>query len=152
MGNLKARLQRTKEGIGLHKHDKNVLDHLEQLDIQDVGGSGGAATPLSLALLDLVADLDKMKAEYEVVLGDWNVRHPVDEPSKDAAGRWNTAVVRRFAQSRGLVEPPKRRLDWGGVEPRTYISGGNESWIDLVLLGEQESGGQGAGEGSRSAD
>ena len=48
------------------------MDHLEQLDTQEVGGSGGVATPISLALLDLAADLDKMKAEYEVVVGDWN--------------------------------------------------------------------------------
>ena len=65
---------------------------------------GGAATPVSLALLDLAADLDKMEAEYEVVVGDWNVRHPEGEPSKNAASRWNTTVVRRFIQGRGLVE------------------------------------------------
>ena len=86
---------------------------MEQLDTQEVGGSGGAATPVSLALLDLAAELDKMKAEYEVVVGDWNVRHPEGKPSKNAAGKRNTAVVRRFAQSRGLVEPLKKRLDWG---------------------------------------
>ena len=59
---------------------------MEQLDTQEVGGSGGVATPVSLALLDLAADLDKMKAEYEVVVGDWNVRHPDGEPNKNAAG------------------------------------------------------------------
>ena len=134
MVNLKARLQRAKEGAELDKHDRRVLDHLEQLDTQEVGGSGGAATPVSLALLDLAAELDKMKAEYEVVVGDWNVRHPGGKPSKSAAGRRNTAVVRRFALSRGLVEPLKRRLGWGEVEPRTYSSGGNESWIDYYLV------------------
>ena len=60
----------------------------------------------------LHAELDKMKAEYEVVVGDWNVRHPEGEPSKAAAGKGDTTVVKRFAQSRGLVEPPKKRLDW----------------------------------------
>jgi len=43
-------------------------------------------------------------------------------------------VVQRFAPSRGLVEPPKGRLDWGEVEPRTYRSGENESWIDYYLV------------------
>ena len=70
MGNLKARLQRAKNGAELDKHNRRVLDHLEQLDTQEVGGKGGAATLVSLALLDLAADLDKMKAEYEVMVGD----------------------------------------------------------------------------------
>ena len=132
----KARLQRTKEGAGLDKHDRRVLGHLEQLGTQGVGGSGGAATPVSLALLDLAADLDKMEAEYDVVVGDWNVRHPKGEPGENAAGRGDTIVVRRFAQSRGLVEPLKKRLDWGEVEPRTYNTGGKESWIDYYLVGK----------------
>ena len=33
-----------------------------------------------------------MKAEYEVVVGDWNVRHPEGAPNKNAADRRNTAV------------------------------------------------------------
>ena len=111
MANLKVRLQRAKEGTGLDKHNRRVLDHLEQMDTQEVGGSGGAASPVSLALLDLVAELDEMKAEYEVVVGDWNVRHPRGKPSKNSAGRRNTAVVQRFAQSMGLVEPLKGRLN-----------------------------------------
>ena len=44
MVNLKTRLQRAKEGAGLDKHNRRVLDHLVQLDIQEVGGSGGVAT------------------------------------------------------------------------------------------------------------
>ena len=127
MVNLKARLQKAREGAELDKHNRRVLGHLEQLDTQEVGGSGGVATPVSPALLDLAAELDKMKAEYEVVVGDWNVRHPGGKPSKSAAGKGNTAVVGRFALSRGLVEPLKKRLGLGEVEPRTYSSGGNES-------------------------
>ena len=65
MVNLRARLRRVKEGAELDKHNRRVLDHLEQLDTLEVGGSGGAATPVSLALLDLAADLDKLNAEYE---------------------------------------------------------------------------------------
>ena len=112
IANLKARLQREREGAVLEKHDRRVLEHLGQLDTLEVGGSGGIATPwpVSLALLDLAAELDKPKAEYEVVVVDWNVRHPEGQPSKGAAGRRNTAVVRRFAQSRGLVEPLEPRL------------------------------------------
>ena len=53
----------------------------------------------------MAAELDKMKAEYEVVVGDWNVRHPEGQPSKTAAGRRNTAMVRRFAQSRAVPRP-----------------------------------------------
>ena len=121
MVNLKAKLQKAREGAELDKHSGRVLDHLEQLDTQEVGGSGGAATPVSLALLDLAADLDKMKAEYEVVVGDWNVRHPDGTQHSQAAGRRNTAVVRRFAQSRGLVDPLKKRLGKEEVEPRTYL-------------------------------
>ena len=107
MVNLRTRLQRAKEGAGLDKHNRRVLDHLEYLDTLEVGGSGGAATPVSLALLDLAADLDKLKAEYEVVVGDWNVRHPDGAQHSQAAGRRNTAVVRRFAEGRGLVDPPE---------------------------------------------
>ena len=69
-----------------------------------------------------------------MVVGDWNARHPRGKPSSTAAGRRNTAVVQRFALGRGLVEPLKDRLDWGEVEPRTYRSGGNESWIDYYLV------------------
>ena len=134
MVNLRTRLQRAKEGAGLDKHNRRVLDHLEQLGTLEVGGSGGAATPVSLALLDLAADLDKLKAEYEVVVGDWNVRHPDGIQHPQAAGRRNTAVVRRFAQSRGLVDPLKKRLGKEEVEPRTYFSGGKETWIDYYLV------------------
>ena len=111
-----------------------MLDHLEQLDTQEVGGSVGVASPVSLALLDLAAELDKMNAEYEVVAGDWNIRHPGGKPNKSAAGRRNTSMVQRFVLSRGLVEPMKGRLGWGEVEPRTYRSGGNESRIDYYLV------------------
>jgi hypothetical protein len=69
-----------------------------------------------------------------VVVGDWNVRYPEGQPSKGAAGRRNTAVVKRFAQGRGLVEPLEPRLGWGVAEPRTYNSGGDESWIDYYLV------------------
>ena len=119
MVNLKARLQKAREGAELDKHNRRVLDHLEQLDTQEVEGSGGAATPVSLALLDLAADLDKMKAEYEVVVGDWNVRHPDGEPSKNAAGitKRNTAVVRRFAQSRG---PGRAQQTQDALKPSMY--------------------------------
>ena len=134
MGNLKARLQKSREKNELSRYDRKVLEHLEQLDTQEVGGKGGATTPVSLALLDLAAELDKMKAEYEVVVGDWNVRHPRGKPSLAAAGRRNTAVVQGFAMGRGLVEPLKERPDWGEVEPRTYISGENESWIDYFMV------------------
>ena len=50
MVNLKARLQRAKERTELDTHDRRVLEHLQQLDTQEVGGSGGAATPVSLEL------------------------------------------------------------------------------------------------------
>ena len=110
MGHLKARLQKARDKAELGKHDRRVLSHLEQQDALEVGGIGGVATPVSLALLDLAEELDKMTAEYEVVVGDWNVRHPRGKPSPNDAGRRNTAVVQRFALSRGLVEPLKKRL------------------------------------------
>ena len=91
-------------------------------------------SPRSSSRLDLAADPDKMKAEYEVVVGDWNVRHPDGTQHPQAAGKRNTAVVRRFAQSRGLVDPLKKRLGKDEVEPRTYSSGGNETWIDYYLV------------------
>ena len=99
MVNLKARLQRSREKAELIRHVRSVLVHLGQLDTQEVGGKGGAATLASLALLDLAAELDKMGVEYEVVVGDWNVRHPRGKPSMTAAGRRGTAVVQRFALS-----------------------------------------------------
>ena len=43
-------------------------------------------------------------------------------------------MVRRFARSRGLVDPLKRRLGKEEVEPRTYFSGGKETWIDYYLV------------------
>ena len=48
MVNLKARLQRAKEGAELEKHNMRVLDHLDQLDTLGVGGSGGVAILLSV--------------------------------------------------------------------------------------------------------
>ena len=139
MGHLKARLQKARDEAELGKHDRRVLSHLEQQDTLEVGGIGGVATPVSLALLDLAEELDKLKAEYEVVVGDWNVRHPGGKQHASAAGRRNTAVVQRFAMDRGLVDPLKEgHLDVGEVEPRTYFGGGpdgkNESWIDYHLV------------------
>ena len=139
MGHLKARLQKARDEAELGKHDRRVLSHLEQQDTLEVGGIGGVATPVSLALLDLAEELDKLKAEYEVVVGDWNVRHPGGKQHASAAGRRNTAVVQRFAMDRGLVDPLKEgHLDVGKVEPRTYFGGGpdgkNESWIDYYLV------------------
>ena len=75
-----------------------------------------------------------MKAEYEVVVGDWNVRHPDGTQHTQAAGRRNAAVARRFAEGRGLVDPLKRRLGKEEVEPRTYSSGGVETWIDYHMV------------------
>ena len=43
-------------------------------------------------------------------------------------------MVQRFALGRGPMESLKERLDWGEVEPRTYRSGGNESWIDYYMV------------------
>ena len=40
-------------------------------------------------------------AECEVVVGDWNVRHPDGTQHSRAAGKRNTAVVRRFAKKAG---------------------------------------------------
>ena len=134
MGNLKAKLQRARDGAELDKYNRRALGHLEQLDTQEVGGSGGVATPTSLALLDLAADLDKMKAECEVVVGDWNARHPDGTQHSRAAGKRNTAVVRRFAKGRGLVDPLKKRLGKREVEQRAYNNGGIETWIDYYMV------------------
>ena len=46
----------------LDTQNRAVVDHLEQLGTMVVGGKGGAANPVSLALFD------KVKAEYEVVV------------------------------------------------------------------------------------
>ena len=43
-------------------------------------------------------------------------------------------MVRRFAQSRGLVDPLKKRLGKEEVGPRTYFSGRTETWIDYYLV------------------
>ena len=47
----------------MDKHDRRVLDCLEQLDTHGVGGSGGATSPVSLALLDPAVELDKVKEQ-----------------------------------------------------------------------------------------
>jgi ribonuclease HI len=114
-----------------------VLEHLEQLDTLVVGGKGGAANPVSLALLDLAHDLNKVRSEYEVVVGDWNVRNPRGKASTSAARRRNTAMVSRFAAQRGLVDPLKSRMDWGEEEPVTYTSGERRSWIDYFLVSKK---------------
>ena len=41
------------------------------------------------------------------VVAGWGVRHPKGQPNRDTAGRMGTAVVRVFAQRKGLVEPLK---------------------------------------------
>ena len=110
----------------MDKHDRRVLDHFEHFGTLEVGGSGGPGCRV-VALLDLAAELDKVKAEYEMVVGDWNVRHSEGGSSKNTPGGRSTTVVRRFALSTGLVEPLKKRLGWGEADPRTYGSGGNES-------------------------
>ena len=74
MRNLRGRLERHREAGTLDKQDRAVLEHLEQLGTLVVGGKGGAANPVSLALFDLAHDLNKVMAKYEVVVGDWNVR------------------------------------------------------------------------------
>ena len=43
-------------------------------------------------------------------------------------------MVRRFAKGRGLVDLLKKRLGKGEVEPRTYNSGGIETWIDYYMV------------------
>ena len=91
--NLRRRLEKHREAGTLDEHDRAVLDHLEQLGTLAVGGKGGAANPVSLALFDLTRDLDKVKVECEVVAGDWNVRSPSGRVSTSAAGRRNTAMV-----------------------------------------------------------
>ena len=81
-----------------------------------VGGRGEAASPVSLALFDLARDLNKVKAEYEVVVGDWNVRNPGGRASKNADGRRNTEMVKRFAVQRGLhdrVPEAQAGQGWG---------------------------------------
>ena len=137
MRNLRGRLERQKEAGTLDKQDSVVLEHLEQLDTLVVGGKGGAANPVSLALLDLAHDLNKVRSEYEVVVGDWNVRNPRGKASTSAARRRNTAMVSRFAAQRGLVDPLKSRMDWGEEEPVTYTSGERRSWIDYFLVSKK---------------
>ena len=97
MRNLRGRLERHREADTLDKQDRAVLEHLEQLGTLVVGGKGGAANPVSLALFDLAHDLNKVMAEYEVVVGDWNVRSPSGRASTSAAGKRSTAMVSRFA-------------------------------------------------------
>ena len=85
---------------------------------------------MSLALLDLARDLDKVKAEYEVIVGDWDVRQPGGQPSKTTNGRRNTAMVKRFAVQRGLVEPlkPNHRVPTmaGTIGNMCVMSDGNK--------------------------
>ena len=52
MLNLRRRLEKHREADTLDEQDGAVLDHLEQLGTMVVGGKGGAATPVSLALFD----------------------------------------------------------------------------------------------------
>jgi len=92
---------------------------------------------MSLALFDLARDLNKVNAEYEVVVGDWNVKNPGDRASKGADGRRNTAMVQRFAVQRGLIEPLKPILGGGEVEPVTYVSGERRTWIDYYLVSKK---------------
>ena len=92
---------------------------------------------MSLALFDLTHDLHKVRSEYEVVVGDWNVRSPSGRAGTSAAGRRNTAMVGRFAAQRGLVDPLRSRMDWGEEEPVTYTSGERRTWIDYLLVSKK---------------
>jgi hypothetical protein len=56
MRNLRGRLERHREAGTLDKQNRAVLEHLEQLGTLVVGGKGGAANPVSLALFDLTQD------------------------------------------------------------------------------------------------
>ena len=102
-----------------------------------VGGNGRAATPVSLALFDLMRDLNKVRAEYEVVVGDWNMRSPSGRVSTSVVGKRNTAMVQRFATQRGLVDPLSPRLDRGEEELVTHVSGERENWIDCYPVSKK---------------
>ena len=62
------------------------------------------------------------------------MRHPDGTRHTQIVGRRNTTVVRKFAEGTGLVDPLKRRLGKEEVEPRTYSSGGIETWIDYYMV------------------
>ena len=92
---------------------------------------------MTSALFDLAHDLNKMMAEYEVVVGDWNMRNPGGRSDRKADGKRNTAMVKRFAVQRGLVGPLKARLDWFEDELVTYVSGERRTWIDYYLVSKK---------------
>ena len=58
-----------------------------------------------------------------MVVDDWNVRHPDGTQYPRVASKRDTAVVRRFVQSRGLVDPLKKRLGKEEIEVRTAVEG-----------------------------
>ena len=106
MPNLRRRLEKHREASTLDTQGRAVLDHLEQLGTLVVGGKGGAANPVSLALFDLAHDMNKVLAEYEVVVGDWNVRSSSGRASTSAASKMNTAMVKKFAVQRVAAQVP----------------------------------------------
>ena len=99
MRNLRGRLERHMEACTLDTQDKAVLEHLEQLGTLVVRGKGGATKPVSLALVDLAHDLNKAMTEYEVVVGDWNVRSPSGRASTSEAEKgtlqWSLGLQHR---------------------------------------------------------
>ena len=137
MRNPRGRLERHREAGTLDKQDRAVLEHLEQLGKLVVGGKGGATNPMSLSLFDLAHDLNKVMPEYEVVVGDWNVRSRSGMASTSAADKMNTAMVRRFAVQREPGDPLKTRTDWDEEEPVTYTRGETGTWIDSFLVSKK---------------
>ena len=79
-------------------------------------------------------------AEYEVVVGDWNVRSPSGRASTSVACKRDSAMVRSFAIQRGLVDPLKTRMDWDEEEPEIYTSGERRTWIDYYLVSKKLDG------------
>ena len=67
MARLRAKLQHDEVKGCIEAQGRRTLAHLKQVGTLEVGGVGGGATPISLALHDIEADLYKMKAKYEVI-------------------------------------------------------------------------------------
>ena len=49
----RARLEKAETGEQLSRKEEGLLKHLRQVDSEEVGGQGGVANPISLALRDI---------------------------------------------------------------------------------------------------
>jgi hypothetical protein len=86
----------------LRAWDAELLEHLSSTE-------AGGPSPKSVALLELRQDLQRLRCEYVVIGGDWNMGPPgvtdYKTGEETTSNRRNTAMIEDFARKLDLVAP-----------------------------------------------